>query len=266
MAWQRQRAGGGYPFWFARLDGEGARLGDELLLADVPAWRTPAQIVWTGDDYGLAWGDSREGFGEAGYDAPWQLYFVRVSSAGQKLGEELPLTEPGVSYYPMALAWTGQQYFVAYKTLDDDSTVFLLRLDPEGQPVGEPVELSRASPWAAHAVWTGEELGVVWAEPQGDDLELRLARVSEDGVRLAPDLPVAVLGGAMRGLTVDWIGGRYGVVWATEQEEQTDFYLATVTDAPGNGRSPPLSQACYTAAPATRAIGLCRPGRHACSV
>jgi hypothetical protein len=91
--------------------------------------------VWTGDRYGMAWSDRRDG--------NYEIYFNTFAPTGAKLGPDVRTTvAQGFSIAPHA-AWNGTSFFVAWQ--DDRSGNFEIygqKFSLGAEPVGDEVLLA----------------------------------------------------------------------------------------------------------------------------
>jgi len=74
IAWGDQRdAVVRYQLYLARLDPQGAAIGAQIRITNVPGSSNNPSIVWTGSGYSMAWNDSR--------DSTYQVYLARLTCA-----------------------------------------------------------------------------------------------------------------------------------------------------------------------------------------
>ena len=122
VVWSDRRDGF-IALYFARFDALGRRLGPDVRLTDLPG-RSPvarSSLAWNGTEYGLAWGDR--------VDGNYEIYFTRLSAAGEKLGEVLRVTSASGVF---RLLWMGD----AYGLLFVKDPVVPLRFSPHFQRIG----------------------------------------------------------------------------------------------------------------------------------
>jgi hypothetical protein len=87
-----------------RLDGDGAPVGDERPVSASPGNARAPSLAWTGDGFGVAWGEDVDGQSE--------IAFARLDATGA--GDPVRLTTADAdSAYP-SLAWTGDGFGVAW--------------------------------------------------------------------------------------------------------------------------------------------------------
>ncbi|MBI5516996.1 MAG: hypothetical protein HY909_24655 [Deltaproteobacteria bacterium] len=184
-------------------------------------------VAWNGGGYGVAWVGLED-------EEVLDLWFARVDAEGRKVGSAVRLTRsPSVKLFPR-LAWTSQGYGVVWTDIaEDDVSVQLQRVSPEGAAVGRPERLSASGAMGlgGDVVWNGRELGVSWYHVGTDGgLSLRLARVRPSGGREGPDRTVSqgFLATGLAGLA--WNGDGYGLAWSTfiprDEKAQTLFAFA----------------------------------------
>jgi hypothetical protein len=180
--------------------------------------------VWNGQGFGVAW-VSIEG------EETLDLWFARVDADGRRMGTPTRLTRSSsVKLFPR-VAWTGAGYGVTWTDIDeDDVSVRLQRVSPEGAAAGTPERVSPTGGMdlGADVAWNGRELAVSWYHVGTDGgLSLRLARVRPGGGREGPDRTVAqgFLATGLAGLA--WNGDGYGLAWNSylprDEKSQTVF-------------------------------------------
>jgi hypothetical protein len=117
--------------YFARLSENGTKLGSDLRVTyaadplEVGNWGT---LAWTGSEFGLAWEDNR-------YGAPYnfQIYFTRISAAGEEIGDDVRITNTSGNGGSNNLAWTGSEFGLSwYDDRDGNREIYFLRLSSSG--------------------------------------------------------------------------------------------------------------------------------------
>jgi hypothetical protein len=130
---------------------------------DIPLYIPPP--AWTGSEFGIAWQDDRT---EESFD---QIYYARINSHGEKVGDDVMLSDPMYSARSPQIAWTGSGIGAAW--IPNETRVLIFhRADPTGEALGRDLELTEATPgerFPMDLVWTGSEFGVVWVWTPGDE-------------------------------------------------------------------------------------------------
>jgi hypothetical protein len=113
------------------------------------------RMVWTGNNYAMAWRDGRHAAGGSNYE----IYFTRLDKSGQVTGEQLRLSQTTETSKIPRIAWSGEEYGVAwndYSDLSGDYQVFFTRITSEGQkgPL-VPLDLDDAKVDQLAVVWDG---------------------------------------------------------------------------------------------------------------
>jgi hypothetical protein len=123
----------------------------------------------------LAWSDGRWGDGE--------IYFARLDAAGARIGSEIRATNNSADQIPGGLAWSGEQYALAwYDYRDGGPSIYVRLLDHLGGTVGPetPVTGNPAGASDPSLAWTGNGFGLAWSHDRGDtvpDLDVYFAIV-----------------------------------------------------------------------------------------
>jgi hypothetical protein len=115
IAWHDNRDGN-MEIYFARLDATGSKIGGDHRVTNAPGASDYSSIQWTGEEYGLFWGDNR-------HPGTVEVYFARLDSAGNKIGDDLRVTNRPVASVANrnSLVWTGTVYGAVW---DDDASWF----------------------------------------------------------------------------------------------------------------------------------------------
>lgn len=199
VGWQDSRDGN-TEVYFARLDATGAKIGSDIRVTTDAGTSQRPSIAWTGQEYGLSWIDDRTGDD--------QLYFVRLDSAGGRIGSDVQLTSTeGTIRAYSTLIWAGTGYGLAYQ--GTVAGTYFRRLDSQGNPIGNPtLATTAADEPSCNMVWTGSGYGLVTVS--GHDviftvLDATGGIVAEDTVAFTytVDYP-----------SIAWTGAEFGVVWA----------------------------------------------------
>ncbi len=105
LSWYDERDGNG-EIYFVRLDSTGTKIGTDIRVTQDAAASTRPSLTWTGEEYGIAWNDSRDGNPE--------IYLTTLDSTGTKLSADLRITAAlENSHYP-SLVWNGSEYAVSW--------------------------------------------------------------------------------------------------------------------------------------------------------
>jgi hypothetical protein len=132
-----------------------------------------------------------------------------------------------------SLASTGSGYGVAWNDGPGGlAEIFFSRLDENGAPLGEAVQVTYAGLAATEPrlVWTGADFGLVWLDARDRDninyQEVYFGRVDADGNRLGEDIRVSTGGIDVDHPDLVWTGTEYGVVWTDDRGVYDEIYLA----------------------------------------
>lgn len=89
--------------------------------------------------------------------------------------------------YDTAVAWSGSVGLVAWvdHRVSSAYRVYLIRVGPDGMPLGPELAMTGSNAHSPSVVWTGTEFGVLWTESQ-----LHFARFAEDGTPLGTELTI----------------------------------------------------------------------------
>ncbi|MBI5532365.1 MAG: putative metal-binding motif-containing protein [Deltaproteobacteria bacterium] len=114
----------------------GEKIGPAIQVTLVNADASGGALVWTGDRYGIAWNDRRNG--------DYEIYFNQIGPDGTKLYPDLRITAAdGFSLYPQ-VAFNGLYFLIVW---EDDREgafgVYAQRVDLAGNLVGDNLRLTK---------------------------------------------------------------------------------------------------------------------------
>lgn len=249
----------------ASVDATGARLEARAPLAGSAPAPDRIGLAATGDGYGIAWPDARDG-------AP-RLYFARLDRTGRIAAGPIPVEGSSTGATP-SLAWNGRGFGAAWvddwppegatptspSVLDSDAILFAA-LDVDGRVVSEPVVVARRGGFSPRLVWAGNQYGIVWKEswcpapsrvsrpgrPPGIGYDVpvvsrgdpctRFARLDATGSRIGDEVAFAERpDGASTPVereqvslpALAWNGAEFGVAWNEEWHEAWNYGDRTV--------------------------------------
>ena len=228
------------------LDDSGKGSAAPKILGSMPAAAGSAVTVWTGDRYGVAWSDRRDG--------NYEIYFATFDPQGAKLppGDIRITVSDGFSIYP-SIVWTGQQYVVAWQEETGSVQGWRLQAQPlglDGRLIGNIVTLTPSGTFeqAPALASSKTELGVAWV--RGDTASQHIFFATFALVDLAPKAPPKDISGARggRAASLAFVKNAYVAAWYTpEATMRTVFATAlgrdgTVVVAPKRVPDPGLGQ------------------------
>ncbi len=145
-------------------------------------------VATDGVAYGVVW-QEREII--PGCCLSWALYFRRMDSGGNPLGDVVRLTATDLEAENATMAWTGKEYGIVFQQsnrVDFIEKIAFVRVDGSGQPVGPVREVTQnpaAAPGHTHPVltWNGREYGIVFNdwEANGTVRAVQLLRLNDQG-------------------------------------------------------------------------------------
>jgi hypothetical protein len=187
VSWQDLRDGN-YEIYFQRVSAAGVKLGAELRLTGNTAYSYLPSLVWAGSEFGVSWYDYRDGNDE--------IYFMRVSAAGAKIGADYRVTSAaGISAVP-SLVWDGLEFGVSwYDNRDGNNEIYFARISAAGTKLGADFRVTNdaGGSYTTCLAWTGSEFGVGWFDDRDGNYEIYFTRLGggaytdKDGDNLAED-------------------------------------------------------------------------------
>ncbi len=212
------------------LDATGKPTIDPNVLTATVAAGGDTSVAWTGDRYGIAWSDRRDG--------NFEIYFATLDADGKKLapGDERITVSPGFSLYP-SLVWTGQQFVMVWQEekANGDFKIEGQRINLTGQLIGDITVLTSGSfndqgPALAHG---STELGLVWVRDNGPSQSIVYQPFATDltGLSAVPKpvtLTSATISGEAPSIAYDHKNDRYVVSFSDPSAAKRTIYGAVV--------------------------------------
>jgi hypothetical protein len=189
-------------------------------VSDLTGAASSPALVWAGDSFGVAWIDDRDGNPE--------VYFVRLTTAGVKIGTDARVTNVDGDAVLPTLSWNGTEYAIAWR---DDRTspapgLYFTRLDATGTEIGDDT-LVLAGGAAPALAWNGTEYLVAgYGDPNGGSVfDIHAARVSAQGSKLGSDIQLTDSGAAFVPALTGSAEG-YGLAWHDARSGAAEIYFA----------------------------------------
>jgi hypothetical protein len=151
----------------SRLDPEGSKVGDDVLLREEGRLHISApSLAWTGSELGISW-------------LQWEdniCFFMAISGDGSTVHD--PVTSSTYAYYHATyssdIAWSGTEIAIAWPDFRDYDSgesyerddIYITRINPARDPLESIYHIQGGSGKSRHPslVWTGSEYGIAWAE------------------------------------------------------------------------------------------------------
>jgi hypothetical protein len=162
VAWSDESTGS-FDVYFARLDARGNLIGEILDVRDAAGHAYLGDLVWNGQEFGIAWQDYR-----GGSSSESEVYFARVGADGNLIGSEVRVTTASGQSNAPTLAWNGSGWGVAWNDNRQSSyyDIYFGRLDAAGTKIGGDLRLTSTSINSRYGrmEWTGAKYGLTWLE------------------------------------------------------------------------------------------------------
>jgi hypothetical protein len=159
IAWYSNRVDPMAAYFFARVSAAGVKIGGDIRETFEAAGSLRPGLVWTGTEYGLAWADARWGDSE--------VYFERLDTLGARIGTETRVTDDPQEQIPTGLAWSGEQYALAwYDYRNGDPVIFARFLRPSDGMLSPEALVGDGTAGAFNPAiaWTGSAFALAWED------------------------------------------------------------------------------------------------------
>jgi Tol biopolymer transport system component len=175
MTWDDDRDGN-HEIYFARLSRTAEKVGDDVRITDASGLSVDSSLAWAWDQYGVAWTDHRDGNDE--------VYFARISPDGEKLGEDVRISDDMQSDREPFLAWTGYEFGLARAYWHGYSDILFTQISADGSFVGEDLWIpdgEHASSYQPALAFSGTEFGLGLMEYRDFDFNVFFNRIGYSG-------------------------------------------------------------------------------------
>ncbi|MCK5061730.1 fibronectin type III domain-containing protein [Candidatus Parcubacteria bacterium] len=231
ITWSENRAGTETSqIYFKKIGVTGNSLTADVKLTQAISGRGNPSIVWTGEEYALAWQDLRDAVVQTGPDS-WvyyntaEIYFVKVDNNENKMGDENRITFTPDHSGGVNLHWNGIGFDMTWLDYGDIGIrdVYFCKLDEDGLKLTGDVKITNmtdnggdyaASPFS---VANGNIYGVAWLHNGGN---VEFVEIDIDG-NLLGDETVVSNSGTARELNLVRSSENYGFAWMDYRDQNS---------------------------------------------
>lgn len=220
-------ADGDFDIFFQSVQADGSLVGAARRITTAAGESDWPDLVWTGQAFGLAWADGRNGNDD--------LYFRLLAADGTPLSAELQITTQVDAQQSPIIKWNPElhEFGLVWSDLrDGDREIYFRRLDANGAPLGQEIRVTNAlgaSSWPDLA-WSGQEWAIVWQDDIDGDKEIFFARLNGQGASVGIPARLTDSLGFSGYPSIDWNGFQYGISWQDERRGHNDIYFASVNE------------------------------------
>jgi hypothetical protein len=220
---------GNNEIYFARLDSSGSKIGSDVRVTFDSAISDQSSLVWTGNEYGVSWSDTR--------DTNEEVYFARLDASGNKIGSDVRVSFGAATSAQSSLVWTGSDFGVAWHDYRHfNNEIYFARIDASGNKIGSDIRVTYAGyqSYNPSLVWTGSDFGISWWDNRDLNDEIYFARLDSSGSKIGSDARITFDDASSKESSLDWTGSEYGVSWHDSRDSAyEEIYFARI-DASGN--------------------------------
>lgn len=193
IVWQDRRDGV-WEIYFNRLTAEGGKLAPDYRVTFVPHWSINPTLVWTGNEYMIAWQDWRH---ELVAPDNFEIYVTFMDREGFEIGDDIRVTfDPDNSEAPELALADGEIgiAFVDGRTGVEQVWFLVVSLTGEVVVPAMRVSTSTTDAYAPELVWASDGYLLVWQEQtESGDFDIMGARIARPSNAI--EGPFAVAGG-----------------------------------------------------------------------
>jgi hypothetical protein len=200
-------------------------------------------MVWTGEEFAVAWADDRDGNNE--------IYFARRDPDGLPVLSDARRTDDPGNSTNASLAWNGDGFGLMWRdNRSGNYDLYFARLDRYGTKIGEDIQVTDdpGGSLGGIPVWNGSGYGVVWPDDRDGNYEVYFTRLDPMGNKIGVDRRMTNLAAESWNLSIAWTGSEYGVTWRDHASGYWVIHFLRI-DALGNpvGSPVPVTAATYNA-------------------
>ena len=233
LAWSDYRDDN-FEIYFTRLTPDGVKIGGDVPVTDYQGDSRAPSLVWTGDTYGVAWHDHRNGsIGSI------DIYFTRLDANGVRTNQsDLRVTRVDSFSRGASLTWSGAEYGLAWHDRrDDNMEIYFNRISAGGLRIlEEPIRVTHLTGGSFDPVltWTGEAYAVIWSDFEPGFSQIFFKRILPDGAMPDPEVQLTAFEGQPAAAPAAlWTGEELGLTWQMYTDNRHQLYFARI-DALGN--------------------------------
>jgi len=226
LAWRDERDGDP-EIYFARLDMNGTKIGDDVRVTNALGTSDSPQMVQASGGFAIVFADTPAGF--------TGVYFVMVDPAGTPLGAPLLLSQSGIPAGTPTLTRTATGFAAAWAdSRNGQIEIYFTRIDASGVEVGSEVRVSNGageSEWL-WITWTGTESVVAWDDVRFGEPEIYVARFDGSGAVVGGETRITNAAGISAIPWITWTGSELALTWSEDRDGNDNVYFARL-DATG---------------------------------
>lgn len=220
ITWDDARDGD-FNIYFARVDSDGTKIGDDIRLTDQSYDERFPSIQWTGLEYGLAWQTLLPG--------NYEIYFALYDSDGSLASNYTRITNQAAEQIFPTMKWSGKEFGLSWEDgRNSYRDIYFCRIDAGGRKQTGDIRVTtnNSGHFYPSLAWTGEEYGILWTDDRSGNLDLFFARIDQSGVKLSSDIKISS-GSAHEFSSPHSLafGTRgYGIAWEMQNPDEVIFY------------------------------------------
>ena len=227
VAWNEQ-VQDNWEIFFTHFSSTGHRIGDTRRITWFEKNSTHPSLVWSGNEFSVAWMDQRSNYLS-------QLYFARIDpGTGQRISEEIRLTHHDKSTSVPSLAWSGSEIGLAWCDNRNGADLYFVRIDPL---TGNKIDVDQRITWNSSPgglpslVWNGCEFGLAWCDNRNGNTEIYFTRIDPStGYKIGYDLRISHNDRYDGPPSLAWTGSQYGIAWHQPHDTGADLHFALISN------------------------------------
>lgn len=226
VVWQDKRDGE-EELYASLLNPDGEKASEDLRLTNALGFSRYPDITLNETGYTIVWTDERDGNAE--------IYVMLVDSSGQKITEDIRLTEAlGFSGYPDIMA-DGTGYAVAWRDeRDGNAEVYLMLLDPGGGKLTQDLRLTTDPATSISPSLAGSASGyaIAWSDNREGEYEVYFMFTDLLGGKLTEDLRLSDLPETSSSPNFFYNGFEHAMVWTDYMTGKAQTFFANIDCQP----------------------------------
>lgn len=202
---------------FISVDSQGNVAGPELAITQGAISASSSAVAWNGLYFGMAWRNRIGAVNGASH-----IEFTLIDTQGQIANSATIENDPDFSDNP-DLVWTGTEFVSAWYSAGD---IYLRRLDPLGNPLAGPVQLTNnpQSSISPALTVTDTGLGLAWQDALAGTFDIYVSLLDSMGNAIGSPVPIATDPAQSNRATIAWTGAGFGACWEDTRDGNAEIY------------------------------------------
>jgi len=169
ITWTDSRSGSD-EIYFSKISKNGIKLLDDKMISEDSNPSVDSSLIWNSNGFAATWTDLRNSNSE--------IYFNILNVNGDKLGNDIRITQNVNKSANSSLVWTGNEYGISFvDNRNGNNQTFFVRLNPDGEKKGDNIILGNTECGVGYnsITYTGSKYAIIFEAETDNGCELHFA-------------------------------------------------------------------------------------------